>query len=296
MKKKRTPIKRDGCLITERDRVVLVDLARAGGWLPFDLFGERYFPTRKKAHARLKLLYDHGILTREKDGKSDLFYGLNEKSAQIVCDELKCKPGAIKPVKGNHRYLRHQSSIGLLRLSLFHACSGSSPFTVEFDKDIIQNTARQKRSKNAQSKSWCVPDLAFVLKDKVRGDYILRLTEVDLATITIKSNSGATNDFATKVRTYCYSYDTGVYNTEYKESFGKKFNGFICLVLTTSQSRLEEMKKVVLSEGAQDIFWFGLLSELANPERIFEHRWESASPKIREKLSLVGNRLQKKKK
>jgi len=276
--------------LSERDVTIFLAMLEAGGHLPLG-FIERYFTSRKKAHGRMMALHRAGYVSRRQDAAGgELYYGLTSSSVDIVAARLGCPPRELiyAGAKTGLFHLRHTAEVGQFRIALREACEASG----RFDCRILPE--RRKGGgvlPSGGSRGARAPDLAFCVRDQVKGDYILRLVEVDLATESVQSSTGV-GDFASKVGFYNFYYDQGLYNRDYAPLFGcGEFEGFVCLVLAPSAGRLRSLKAAVREASAGDIFWFGLIDDFRSPSAVLEPRWESAAEPNPVHYSLIGNRL-----
>src|SRR5258708_3953895 len=220
----------------------------------------------------LARLYHHKLLARVFlpviTGSSPTMYVLDRKGVELLhthfgLEDLKWYPSS-KTLKT--MFLEHTIAINDFRISVTKACAlhgyklRAWVTESEVKAHIDRVTVRSKRG--TSRKIPIVPDSYFILDTpKGRAHFFL---ELDRSTMPSKS-------FRSKVAGFIEYYKSGAYERQYKTK------SLSVLTVTTSQRRLNNLKRVTEDEGGKDWFLFGVLDELTPEVVLTSPIWKPAS-------------------
>lgn len=233
-----------------------------------------FFPSLHQAYARLSLLYHHGFLDRLFLGvyadkmNSPILYVLDKRGAEALQAEQGSEVQWGKRNKDiSAQFLEHTIAINTVRIAVARACSTDTPYTLmewrgenDLKADYDRVTIRKENGR-LQSVS-VIPDSYFAL-DTPRGKAAFFL-ELDRGTMTTKR-------FKTKILAYQVYYESGAYQRRFQTK------SLRILTVTTSQARLENLKRVTEEAGGKLRYWFSTLNQMQPELCLSAPIWELAT-------------------
>src|SRR5258708_3834862 len=220
----------------------------------------------------LARLYHHKFLARVflpvLAGSSPTMYVLDKKGAELLrsdfgLEDLNWYPSS-KTLKTT--FLDHTTAINDFRISITSACDAPGYQLQEWVTEnsvkahIDHVTVRGKSGKTREIP--IVPDSYFIV-DTPRGRAHFFL-ELDRGTMTTKS-------FRSKIEGFLEYYASGAYERHYQTQ------SLTILTVTTTQKRLNNLKRVTEAAGGTDWFLFGVLDELTSDVVLTSPLWKPAT-------------------
>lgn len=277
-------------VLTPRDIQVVLDVHRFR-YLSTSLIEMLHFPSRRMANRRLQMLTAHGYLERFRvpavvgQGGQDYVYCLSREGAALVAARLDLSRDAPSLRRRKAKPHEHLFMDHLLEINLFGACLevalvGERVFLTTFlaEYSTAGNGARRRRRATEDvvpdphdpSRSLVVaPDAAFVLEGR-EGRRALFFLESDRGTEKILSSRY--RDFTDKMIAYIGYLKGGGF-----KRYGEAFSGFRVLVVTTSRTRLANLRRACASLGLERLVWFTTKSQVT-PEGVLGRIWQMADP------------------
>lgn len=277
--------------LTERDKKILLEL-HDNKYLSTSQIKTLLFPSLKKASGRLKILFDNGFIASFEKmtfslGRGESVFYLKKKGLEQISSLINTplqNLASVEPPK-SLLFIEHLLSINDFRIYLKLACENSR-YSFSFIPEYRNIQGKGKRltkyikdttedPDNSDKQISFIPDAVFNLADSKSKKKLLFFLEVDRGTETIESPINSSN-FLNKIKTYCSYFDNKGYQ-RYDNDFNYEFNGFRVLTVTTSELRMNNLKKACLKYGDVSIFWFTTFEKLSS-DTILEKIWEIANP------------------
>lgn len=259
-KAKTTPALR----LSQRDLDVLRAVAE-GQQLATSQISALLFPSTKKASARLKQLVDGGVLRASRKAwtfakpSTENFYSLAKSGRETLRREegrfVSAKTKAVTNIA-------HLAGINQLRVLLKHAVAESPGLDLEFlaswqlsvatksGGDVIVGKGLGRNLVNSIK-----PDAVFTLRN-ADGATLLFFAEVDMATEPIsRRNRSSGSSLMGKIERYASYFDSGEYRGDGEQLFGHAFRGFRVLLVTTKDSRLQQLREQASRYGDTHFVW-----------------------------------------
>lgn len=253
--------------LTERD-IGVVDAIARHRFLSTDQIASLYFPAAhgivsSQCRARLRNLTAAGFLTRferpvlRTEGSKPALFGLAAAGLELLISELGYGPDDIDWRPDDNRvswaFLDHQIMINNVFIA-FNAASARVGWTLpEWVDDRILKVTHAAAVPTATSeeptpKVLVVPDAYFALST---ADRFLRFfVEADRATMTVISKNQQTRTWQKRIGAYQDYFDSDLP----MKTYGTK--RIRVLTVTTSQRRLESLKRATEAAGGKNKYWF----------------------------------------
>jgi hypothetical protein len=266
--------------LTARDLQILQAVYEYGV-LSTQQFKILFFPSLHQAYARLAQLYHHGYLDRRFLGvyvhmmNTPILYVLDKRGGEVLRRELGMEVEGGKGFKQvTPTFLEHAMEINDVRVAVAKACGITSGYRLvrwdgenELKKGYDRVTIRNEQGRSVHIS--LIPDSYFVLETP-RGIAHFFL-ELDRGTMTTKR-------FKSKVQAYQGYYASGAYQQRYETK------SLRILTVTTSQARLESLKRVTEEAGGKQRFWFTTLDRIQPATVLTIPIWEVATNPTRQPL------------
>jgi hypothetical protein len=258
-----------------------------------------HFPNEKKARRRLRLLHNAGYLIRfgrpnlEAVGRGEYVYYLSSQGAEEIREEKipKRRPKGLATIE-------HLLLLNDFRISLELACRGSqfsTAFIAEYDKRDERARTFEKRTTDwvvipeTKERVRFTPDGVFSIAN-TEGKNVLFFLEIDRGSENLRS-SGSNKGFAERIAVYKRYMDSNGYS-RYGEDFNYEFKGFRLLIVTSTQHRLEELKRIASEADSRGFVWLTVQQNIT-PETLFGPIWQVASTEDKELRSIVSRETAK---
>lgn len=232
----------------------------------------------------LRLLYKHKYVMRREwiqsgFGRNPLIYGTTWKGAQAAAEHYQCDPADLgwnahdKAITWTNENLHHLIMENQIHLIFSHACELSGIELREWKPDrVLLRELKGKKVKYAGPlegayEKVIIPDGYYILAKPIShngrtGVELHRFfVEIDMGTQTLKQRQQTIKQpqrtWEHKVKAYLeFLKDNGVC----QEMFGT--NKVRVLLLTTSEQRMFDLKKVVEDAGGNAMFWLSTFDAL----------------------------------
>ncbi len=234
-----------------------------------------------RSRRRLKLLSDNGYLERAEqpvtlaEGRRPLVYFLDKGGVETAAHELGVDPAAIdwKPSYNNVKwlFLEHLLSTNDIRVRLEYAAPQAGFRLTEWvdDMSLARISMRDRITvtgpKGGTETVTVGPDGYFCLTRPGSSTLHRAFVEADRATVPLTR-------WAKKVRLYLAYFRSRQFRDRYKAR-----KPFRVLTITTTDTRLQNMKEVTEREGGRSWFWFTTYEAIFDPDRLlFAPVWHMA--------------------
>lgn len=277
--------------ITERD-MAIVNACYAYRALTTPQIQRLFFTTGSEGgqmvqcRERLKRLYHHGYLyrderpTRLSDGRRALVYFLDKKGAALLAgyagveiSELDWHPRNNAAAAG-YLFLNHLLKTNDVRIAITQASERAG--------GCIRRWLDDKTLKSQQMKDYVtfwdddgkerrmavVPDGFYQLE--LAGNLYNDFLEIDLRTTIGVYTKPGRRDWARKIRVYQAYYADGRFQQRYQS------RAFRVLTITTSETRLKNLKKITEEKGGSRHFWFTTFDRINTDTVLTEPIWQVA--------------------
>ncbi len=277
--------------ITERDIEVVLALYKYR-YLSGSQIRTLLFPSVQTANRRLRVLIADGyVVPFRVPGIAERLFALNRKGAELVASQLgvslgdlRWKPQTRQPK--DYLFAKHFLAVNDFRIALTQACRDSNEIRLV---GYIPEYFGEKSSQGTISKY--IRDFVWDMsspRDKVQhtcdsvfalekqGKAALFFLEIDRGTEVV---SDPNRGFLKSVRFYLNYLVAGKYR-RYEDDFQREFPVFRVLYVTTSQDRLNNMRKAATSlpfspVHAKRFLWLTTLANVTK-QTILERIWVSA--------------------
>ena len=268
--------------LTERDirTVLAVGEHRA---LRRDQIQRLLYPSKNRANARLKQLYQHGFLARHwppvryGEGMGQPVYLLDRRGAQLVAQEREMDPSAVGWSRGDNRvgpgFLEHTLLVNDVRIALTLAARragcrwerwvGEGELAASPDRVWIEGVGGRRRQVAV------IPDGYGVLHlgDR-RAHFFL---EADRGTLSNRR-------WGQRAQAYLAYVHSGQYGQRYGT------HSLRVLTVTTGERRLANLKRTTERAGGGPLFWFTTGEEAGAEAILCDPIWQVAGQGARQRL------------
>lgn len=270
--------------LSQRDMNVLRAVAE-GQQVTTSQIASLLFPSTKKASARLKQLTDAGFLRSSRKtwtfAKSSIenFYGLAKNGREALrAVDGRLVAAQAKPVANiSHlactnqlRVLLTCETIGTGYLDLHFLASWQMSMVPKAYGDPITGKGLGKNLSSSIK-----PDAAFTLRSH-GGTSLLFFAEIDMASEPI-TRCGSGSSLLGKIERYASYFDSGEYRRDGEQLFGHRFRGFRMLLLTTKDSRLQQLRAQVDRFGDTHFVWGSTFKRIESAS-ILGSPWQVVAP------------------
>jgi len=257
--------------LTERDRHILEAIHAYDGLLSFSQIQRLFFTGKSQAEQRLKLLYQHGYLSRPDEERRrqlpEMVYWLDKKGAEIVAS-LSGTPPSEFPWRGEPRWFQvtHDLAVNDFRLDLVEACQHDPAIQLEtwipesefwaYPDKVAYSYQDKKMTRNLR------PDGYFLLNT---GEHRIRyLLEIDRST---EDNPRFTREKILPGLAYLKSQ-------AYETRFGHRSGRW--LVVTTGPRRLANMLSQAERARTNGLFYFTTFDKITPQTLLHSPIWRRA--------------------
>lgn len=277
-KRDERPAKPKPIRITERDLDIFEMLA-ACRVLTTEHLKTLFFPSMHQAYARLRLLYDHGLVDRLFRGlyidkmNSPIMYVIDKQGVEVLQFARNAEVTWSADKKDvSQSFLDHTLGINDVRVAVMVACREQQDFQLvewhsesdmKADYDYVHISSKENGPLKRVS---LIPDSYFVLNTP-RGTANFFL-ELDRGTESLPR-------FKEKILAYLEYYRTGAYQKRYGT------RGLRIVTVTTSDERATNLKKIAEDVGGEKRFWFTTLQDVSPQSILFSPIWQVATYDIR---------------
>lgn len=280
-----------GAILTRRDTELLLDIYKYR-YLSVSQIQRLHFPSSQTAYRRLRALISLGYIKAFiSPGISEHIYYLDQPGSNLVADNLGVAPAELKWQRTGRTpkdfyFLHHFLMANEFRIGLTMACKKSDitllgfipeyfgERTVEggfkkFIKDIVCDISNQA------NKISHTPDGVFALgKDQSSALFFL---EIDCGTEVISDEE---KGLLKAIKFYLNYLVSGGFQRYQDDFHCGLFRGFRALIVTTSATRIENIRRVVsafpFDEKAKMFIWLTEQSQI-NTVNIFQPIWRTAN-------------------
>lgn len=234
-----------------------------------------FFPSKNTANDRLNRLYQQGFLERRwlpveyGQGMGQALYLLAERGADLVAEQLGMDRAAVTWKQAYNEvgalFLEHTLMVNQVRI-VFTVAAERAGYTIDrWTKEEELKAEREyvsiRTDRGTQRRVAVIPDGYFILNlgDK-RAHFFL---EVDRAT-------EANKRWAQKVQSYLVYTQSGGYEKRFQT------RSLRVLTVTTSEKRLNNLKRTTEQAGGERLFWFATLQEIERAKALTEPIWRVA--------------------
>lgn len=256
---------------TERDRRILEAIHAYDGLLSFSQIQRLFFTGKSQAEQRLKLLYQHGYLSRPDEERRrqllEMVYWLDKKGAEIVAS-LSGTPPSEFPWRGEPRWFQiaHDLAVNDFRLDLVEACQHDPSIQLEtwipesefwaYPDKVTYTYQDKKMTRNLR------PDGYFLLNTSEHR--IRYLLEIDRST---EDNPRFTREKILPGLAYLKSQ-------AYETRFGHRSGRW--LVVTTGPRRLANMLSQAERARTNGLFYFTTFDKITPQTLLHSPIWRRA--------------------
>ena len=230
------------------------------------------FPNEKKARDRLRLLNQDGYIAYCSKpylgpGRAEYVYYINPKRAGEILGLLghsreDCtivKPAAYSPM------LLHHLAITDFVICLRQACKRSGLYEAVIIPEYKKISGKGKLKKATSQTlilsgvpNEIIPDgVACLCRNNAKTLFFFEIYRGS------QSLEGGERSIQRKLETYATYLDQGLYS-DFTELFSYRFSGFRVLLVASSESYLEGLKKICSQISPSNIFWIALDREIAS--------------------------------
>jgi hypothetical protein len=286
----------------QRDSDILVDLYKHR-FLTISQIQRLHFPSLQTTYRRMRLLKQAGYASPfTVPNIEESIFALAGKGIQAVAESLGVDKNELKWTETRTRphdyyFMQHFIAINDFRIALRQACENSTIQLLGFIPDYYgEKTAKGGITKYIRDVSCDIvsereeishtPDGVFALRKE--GKSALFFLEIDRGTETV---SDSDKGVLKAVRFYLNYLLEGKYQRYAKDFNVESFKGFRTLFLTTSEPRIQNIRKaaaaVDIPEKAKRFLWLSTYDRLNNAG-IFNPIWVSSHEADAERHSLWG--------
>ena len=260
--------------LTERDRRILEAVHSYDGVLSFTQIRRLFFTGKSQTEQRLKLLYQHGYLTRlNKDQRtrlSEMVYWLDKKGAELVAS-LDGTPIREFYWRKEPRWfqIEHDLAVTDFRLHLMGACS--------------QDTEIQLENWIPESEFWAYPDkVTYPFQDKklrrhIRPDGYFMLNTGAHRIRYLLEIDRSTEDNPRFYREKILPGIAYLKSEAYEKRFGHRSGRW--LVVTTGERRLANMLTQAQHAKVNGLFYFTTFDKVTPETVLHSPIWKRADRK-----------------
>lgn len=275
-----------GFNLTERDIAILVALyeyrALTASQIAALFFQSQNGEVNTRCKHRLRMLYHYGFVRREEqpsklsEGRKPLIYFLDRDGSVILKERIGLDVDwSADKLDVTYFFLEHLLLTNDIRLG-FLKSAHSHLFDIEKwidDKTLKSPQMKDKvvlrgyRGRHIQAA--VVPD-AYV-RLKTNEDTYNFFLEIDRGTVTGEATQWGRRDWARKVQAYLQYYRSGMYERRYNTADMR------ILTITTSETRLSNLKRITEEADGKTRFWFSTFDRLKSADVLTSVVWNTAS-------------------
>lgn len=272
--------------LTKRDVAILVALfeyrALTAPQIATLFFQSEHGEVNTRCKHRLQMLYHYGYLRRDEqpsklsEGRKPLVYFLDREGAALLREKEGFDlHGNEHKLDVTHLFLEHLLLTNDMRLA-FLKSAHKHGFDLEKwldDKTLkspqIKDKVVLKGKGGAHLRAAVVPDGYFRLK--TQGDSYNFFVEIDRGTVTGETTEWGRRDWGRKVKVYLEYHRSGLYEKRYRTADMR------ILTLTTSETRLSNLKRITEEAGGKARFWFSTYERIRGGDILTDSLWSVAA-------------------
>ena len=281
-------------IITERDIRTILDVYKFR-YLSASQIQTLHFPSQQTANRRLRVLVEEGYIKGySAPSVEDKIFYLAAKGARIVASTLQVSFTElgwqrIADAAKDYYFLKHFLQLNDFRIALRLALDGQSKISllgfipeyygektrkggvVKYIKDFVCDI------KDPSTEISYTPDAVFSLEQD--GNAALFFLEIDRGTEVL---SNPEKGFLKSINFYYNYFISGKYR-RYTEDFKcKPFKGFRVLFVTTTETRLSNMRTAASGQNLKEtrFVWLATADQIC-PEMMFQNIWLSLDERDR---------------
>ena len=261
--------RRGGLVLTERDEALLADLF-THQLMDRGQIQELYFSSVPRANARLRQLYDHGLVTRTFTPLSPYgsqgLYRVGAAAAAIVAARLDMDAGEVKRLcrtgAESPQFVEHTLAIVDFYLALRRATENLPEIGLDLwlpellcrHEYEVQETGKPlPMGRRSGWRSQVFKPDAFV-RLSTRGGYRSGFVEID-------RGHTSSAKFSEKLSFHRRYAESGLF----AQMYGKESGDFVTLVVTTGERRLGHLREIARKTREGGCFWFTTFAEVRSP-------------------------------
>jgi hypothetical protein len=263
--------------LTQRDLECCKELLDLGCLTAKQLVALSLFPNEKKARDRLRLLNHDGYIAYCSKpylgpGRAEYVYYINQKKAGEILGLLGRLHAAIAKPTAYSPILLHHLAITDFVICLRRACKQSGLYNAVIIPEYKRIAGKGKLKKATNQTvilggmpNGIIPDgVACLSRNNVKTLFFFEIYR------GLQSLEGGERSIQRKLETYAAYLDQGLYSS-FSELFSYRFRGFRVLLVASSESYLEGLKRICSQISPSNIFWIALDKEIASS--VFGRIW-----------------------
>jgi hypothetical protein len=277
-------------ILTERDHALISDIYKYR-YLSVSQIEKLHFPSKRTAYRRLSVLGDGGYLQNfTVPNIPERIYCLARKGADLVASSLgvtitELQWSATTRAPKDYYFLRHFLEVNDFRIVLTSGCREASIDLVGYIPEYFGTRTAQGGLKKYIKDVVCdiqtptyeishTPDAVFALAKN--GKPALFFLEIDRGTEVV---SDAEKGVLKSFRFYVNCLLREQYHRYEKDFHTGPFKGFRALVITTSQERVDNMRRACsqlnVAQKAKQFIWLTTENSITS-QSIFQAIWQSS--------------------
>jgi hypothetical protein len=230
------------------------------------------FPSRQMARKKIRELANRGLvwlLSRDFNqcsGRPEAIVMLSATAQQLLNDS-KCLGREISSQHMTGTDLHdseHQILINWTRLHLNCAEKKLTQVKINFLSPSIHFDNYHIKIDESGLGALIIPDGIFSITDLKQGKSLLFFLEVDMGTESMTSSNPGKGDIKRKILAYQHVFGSKLYKG-LEDQFKATFTGFRTLFISETESRLQQLCRLIRSMPSADFIW------LTEKNSLFEH-------------------------
>lgn len=273
-------------LLTPRD-VAIIDAVYRYRVLTSQQIGRLLFTTTSSAQARLRLrlLFQHGYLSRTEqpqrrsEATKPYLYFLDTRGAQELAAMYGCEINELDWNRDDRNmgvlHLPHLLLSNDIRIAItLSAAVHGFPLVEWKDEKTLRRQHRADLvmvtpASGDRYTTHVIPDGYFLLEAGTKRKH--RFIEIDRATVTGRATSEQNRAWDKKIAAYLAWYRSGKFQQRYQTP------AMGVLTITTTEERLNTLKRITEETGAKQRFWFSCMSRLEGQDILRAPIWSVAT-------------------
>lgn len=231
---------------------------------------------------RLRMLYHYGYLFRDEqpsklsEGRKPFVYFLDSRGAEWLSQQLgKVIEWDRKDNRVSWPFLDHLLATNDIRVAINLAALANGMEIVAWLDDKSLKGAQMKDKitlrgeRGGKVEAAVVPD-SYLRLDAQEDIYNFFL-EVDRGTVTGDATQWGKRDWGRKIKAYLEYYKSGLYEKRYHTADMR------ILTITTSETRLTNLKRITEDAGGKARFWFATFERIKHADILTNPLWTVAT-------------------
>lgn len=230
------------------------------------------FPSRQMARKKIRELANRGLvrlLSRDFNqcsGRPENIMMLSTEALQLLND-LGCLNREISFPHMKETYLQdgeHQILINWVRLHLNWVEKNLPQIKINFLSPNLYQDAYGLKIEESGLGAFIIPDGIFSITDLKQAKSLLFFLEVDMGTESMTSSNPGKGDIKRKILAYKQVFGSKLYKG-LEDPFKATFTGFRTLFISETESRLQQLCRLIRSMPSTDFVW------LTDKDSVFEN-------------------------